>query len=329
MKDRSVLVIAELEKGGVLSAGSLECLTAGRAVADSWGAKLNALMIGHNISSAAESLCFYGLDVVYTVDQEILRHFIPELYAETILQVYEKTLPELMIMGNTLQGSELAPRVGFALETGVITSCAGMELEQEELIFRKAVYSSNVVARYSLAAKPYIVTMASRANDAPKRNEERKGAINNLEITLDATKIKTHVLERESTVEEDLNLSAADIIVSGGRGIGGKEGFAELKKLAELLGGTVGASRPPCDLGWISSKAQVGQTGAIVAPSVYVAVGISGTMQHLAGMSSSKKIVAINKDPQANIFKVADYGIVGRYEEIIPALEKALLEANK
>jgi electron transfer flavoprotein alpha subunit len=328
MNDRSVLVFVELGKENSPAAISLECLTAGRKVADAWGAKLNVLLMGQNIGSAGDELCFYGLDVLYTVDQEIFRNFSGETYAEAIQQVYEKTLPELIIMGNTLQGSELAPRIGFALDAGVITSCAAIEIDHEELIFRKAVYSSNVMARYSLVVKPYILTMASRAYDAPKRSEERRGEIAALDITLDESKIKARVIERVSSMEEDLNLSEADVIVAGGRGIGGKEGFAELKKLADLLGGTVGASRPPCDLGWASSKAQVGQTGAIVAPSLYIAIGISGTMQHLAGMSASKKIVAINKDPQANIFKVSDYGIIGKYEEVVPALEKTLSEVS-
>ena len=146
-----------------------------------------------------------------------------------------------------------------------------------------------------------------------------------LDASLDESVIKAPVTERLSSFEEDLNLVSANVIVAGGRGMGGKEGFAELKKLADLLGAKVGASRPPCDLGWMTTKAQVGQTGAVVAPSLYIAVGISGTMQHLAGMQGSKKIVAINKDPNANIFKISDYGVVGKYEDIIPAFGKAIL----
>ena len=326
MSDRAVLVVVELEKNNVLSSLSLECITLGGRIADAWGTKLNALIVGYQIGNAAEALRYYGLDVVYTVDREILRHVNGELYAETIKRAYEKIQPKLIIMANTLNGSEMAARIGFALDVGVITSCSGIDLDGEEPVFIKAVYSSNVMARYSLTGFPYIVTLASRAFDPPARNAESRGEMIALDVVVDESVIKARVVARVESDEEDLNLGAANIIVSGGRGIGGKEGFSELQKLADLLGGKVGASRPPCDLGWITSKAQVGQTGAVVAPSLYIAIGISGTMQHLAGMQGSKKIVAINKDLNANIFKVADYGIVGKYEEIVPALGKALSE---
>ena len=329
MNDRSVLVIVELEKGNALAPASLECLTAGRIVAEAWNARLNALLIGQGIGEAAASLRFYNLDDIFTVDGERFRNFEGELHADIVAQVCQMTHPELILMGSTFNAVELAPRVGYALDAGVLTSCAGVEIQNQEAIFLKAVYSSNVMARYSFAASPYIVMMASRAYDAPPKAEDQKGAVVAFDVTIDESKIKTNIIERQTSGGEEVNLAAADIIVAGGRGIGGKEGFEELKQLADALGGTVGASRPPCDLGWISPKTQVGQTGSVVAPRLYVAVGISGTMQHLAGMSGSKKIVSINKDPNANIFKVSDYGIVGKYEEVVPALRKAISELGR
>jgi electron transfer flavoprotein alpha subunit len=208
----------------------------------------------------------------------------------------------------------------------LITDCVGFEREDGDIHFVKPVYSSNVMAAYALATEPYLVTMRSRAEDPAERRDDAEAEVIGLEVELDASALETEVIERTLEKEEGPKLTSSDIIVSGGRGVGGPEGFEHLAKLAALLNGAVGASRPPVDLGWAPPKAQVGQTGEKIGPSVYIAVGISGATQHTAGMSASRTIVAINKDSKANIFKVADYGVVGKHEEVLPAFHKAMKE---
>ena len=324
-----ILVIVELNKDHQPAAATMECMTVGRKIADDWGVSLNALVLGSKLNGVAEAMRYYGFDSIYTADHEAYKHFNGELYSEVARKVYEQTLPEVIIAGDTLNSVDLMPRLACALNGTAIMSCLRIESKSDELICTKAVYSSNVIAHYCMTVKPFIVSMASGSCNKARPGMEHKGEHIVLDIVIDESKLKTKVIERIADDGEQVNLSAADIIVAGGRGIGCKEGFEEIKELANFLGAIVGASRPPCDLGWITPKAQVGQTGAVVSPTLYIAIGISGTMQHLAGMSASKKIVAINKDPQANIFKVSDYGIVGRYEDIVPALRRAMKESTQ
>jgi electron transfer flavoprotein alpha subunit len=243
--------------------------------------------------------------------------------------VCEQVKPKAILMGDTLLSLDLAPRVAFALNTGLLTDCVAIEGAGSQVEFVKPVYSSNVMAAYTFASEPCMVTLRSRVEEAATRQDEASGNITSVEVDLDVSAAATEVMERVVEEEEGIKLTDAEIIVSGGRGIGSAEGFEQLAQLAEVLGGAVGASRPPCDLGWAPSKAQVGQTGEKVAPSLYIAAGISGATQHIAGMQSSKKIVAINKDPKANIFRIADYGVVGECEEVVPALKEAITEIRK
>jgi electron transfer flavoprotein alpha subunit len=199
-------------------------------------------------------------------------------------------------------------------------------MDKSDIHFVKPVYSSNVMAAYGLTREPYLVTMRSRAEEPAERQDDAGAEVIRLDVELDASTLEMEVIERTLEEEEGQKLTSSNIIVSGGRGIGGPEGFEQLAELAALLNGAVGASRPPVDLGWAPPKAQVGQTGEKVGPSVYIAVGISGATQHIAGMSASRTIVAINKDAKANIFKVADYGVVGNHEEVVPAFHKTLKE---
>jgi electron transfer flavoprotein alpha subunit len=185
------------------------------------------------------------------------------------------------------------------------------------------------MAAYVLPTEPYMVTMRSRVEEPAEGRHDAGAEVISLDVELDETAVTTKVIERVLEEEEGPSLANSNIIVSGGRGLGGDEGFAKLTELAKVLNAAVGASRPPVDLGWAPPKAQVGQTGEKVGPSVYIAVGISGATQHIAGMTGSKTIVAINKDPKANIFKVADYGVVGTHEEVIPAFNDALKEILK
>jgi electron transfer flavoprotein alpha subunit len=232
-------------------------------------------------------------------------------------------------MGDTLTSVDLAPRLAFFLDTGLITDCVAIESDESGVCFLKPVYSSNVMAAYAFASEPCIVTLRSRVEEAAEKADTQVAKVVPLDVKLDVSGLKTEVIERVSEDDAGLKLTDAEVIVSGGRGMGGPEGFEQLSELAKILNGAVGASRPPVDLGWATPKTQVGQTGEKVSPSVYIAVGISGATQHIAGMQGSKTIVAVNKDPKANIFRIADYGVVGTCEEVVPALKEALLEMRK
>ena len=324
-----VLIFAEVNEDKEILPISLECVTTGKRLAEALGGRTVALVMGARVGEAAQAMARYGVDEVCRVDHPDLAAYHPELYVAAFLQVCERVTPKAILMGDTLTSIDMAPRVAFAMNTGLITDCVAVEVDNQEISFVKPVYSSNVMAAYSFASEPYVVTLRSRVAEAAARQESASAAVTPVDVELDASSVRTEVIHR--IVEEDagLKLTDADIIVSGGRGVGGPKGFEQLSELADLLHAAVGASRPPCDLGWAPPKSQVGQTGEKVAPSVYIAVGISGATQHLAGMQSSKKIVAINKDPKANIFKIADYGVIGTCEEVVPALKEAISEMRK
>lgn len=324
--NNSVLIFIELDRDEGILPVSLECVTAGRKLAEALGCKVDGLIMGSSVADAAQELSRFGLDRVYAVDHPLLDMYHPEVFCNAFLQVCEAVKSKAILMGETLISIDLAPRVALALNTGLITDCVGFEIQDNDIHFVKPVYSSNVMAAYALTTEPYLVTMQSRVEDPAERRDDAGAEVIVLEVKLDASALETVVIERTIEKEEGPKLTSSDIIVSGGRGVGGPEGFERLTELAALLHGAVGASRPPVDLGWAPPKAQVGQTGEKVGPSVYIAVGISGAIQHIVGMSASKTIVAINKDSKANIFKVADYGVVGKYEEVVPAFKDALKE---
>jgi electron transfer flavoprotein alpha subunit len=325
----TVLIFCQMDKGREILPISLECLTAGKRLAVAWEARLSALVMGADISEAVQEMACYGVDEVISVDHPGLENYQPELYTSAFLQVCERVKPKAILMGDTLTSLDLAPRVAFALDTGLITDCVSIEIAGSQVEFLKPVYSSNVTAAYAFASEPCMITLRSRVEEAAIKQDKPKAGVMTVEVELDASAAATEVMERVVEEGGGIKITNADIIVSGGRGIGGAEGFKQLAQLAEVLNAAVGASRPPCDLGWVSSRAQVGQTGEKVAPSLYIAVGISGATQHLAGMQDSKKIVAVNKDPRANIFRIADYGVVGSYEEVVPAFREAIKEMRK
>jgi electron transfer flavoprotein alpha subunit len=323
-KNSIVLVFIESPDDKTILPISLETLNIAKKITDSKGSKLAALVIGCEVSTLAEELKHYGVDLIYTIDKPALNEYQPELYLSAIKQVYQNLLPEVILFGNTLTAIDLAPRFAFELDTGLVTDCVELTFDSKELMFTKPTYSGNVMAVYSFASNPCIATMRSRASEPAKRNEHASGEIIPFDITIDSSLIKTELIESISEEESGIKLSGADVVVAGGRGMGGPEGFAELEDLAKTLGAALGSSRPPCDLEWVAPKTQVGLTGEIVAPSLYIAVGISGSFQHLAGMFDSKTIVAINRDPKATIFKVADYGVVGEFEAVLPAFKETL-----
>ena len=325
-RDNSVLIFIEFGPDKSILPVSLECVTAGGKLAEALGCGVDGLILGSSVGEAAQELSHFGLDRVYAVDHPLLSVYHPEMSCTAFLHACEVVKPKAILMGETLISIDLAPRAAFSLNAGLITDCVGFEMEEGDIHFVKPVYSSNVMAAYALATEPYLVTMRSRVEDPAERRDDAGAEGIGLEVELDASTLETAVIERTLEEEEGPKLTSSDIIVSGGRGVGGPEGFEQLAELATVLNGALGASRPPVDLGWAPPKSQVGQTGEKVGPSVYIAVGISGATQHIVGMSASRTIVAINKDSKANIFKVADYGVVGNHEEVLPAFHEAMKE---
>lgn len=324
--NKPVLVFVELNKNGAPRPISLESITAGKKVADALKCDTIGLIIGADILGAADELSYYGLQIIYVVDDERMAGHQPEYYARALEQVCGKVDPGLVIMGNTYFSTDLAPRIAFKMNMALITDCVGITIEEKELLFTKPVYSSNVMAVFGSVSGPAMATMRSRAEKPAERGGATQSKVELFHVEIDEAVKETEVILKVCEEEKAVRLESADIIVAGGKGIGGPDGFALLKDLSSRLGAALGASRPPCDLGWISGKAQIGQTGCIVAPSLYIAVGISGATQHIAGMMNAKVIVAINKDPEANIFGIADYGVVADYREVLPALKNALTE---
>ena len=321
-----ILVLAESSGEQILPL-SLEALAMGRKAARECGVSLAVLVCGKGLSTAANELLCYGPDNVLAVDHDLLADLHPDLLCAAVSQACEIIKPGALFMAETLTALDLAPRLAARLKTGCVSDCVDVRFKDSEgFIFTKPVYSGNVMAKFALSGEPVVATFRARAAEAPEPGQP-SGLVENLDVSLAPSLARYEVVKK--VYDNDTGgpqLESADKIVSGGRGMGGPEGFAVLEELVKTLGGALGASRPPCDLGWISPVHQVGITGAIVAPSLYIATGISGSTQHVAGMAEAKVIVAINNNEKANIFKIADFGIVGDWEKIIPALTKAAAE---
>jgi electron transfer flavoprotein alpha subunit len=324
-KRLNILAYVECDSKGDLPALSLEALQAAKDVAeDAGGGRVSALMIGSNLAGAIEALHFHSVDVLYIQDHEALKNYSPQRFFRAFEKAYRLSGPDLAILGNSKNGLDLAARAAAHLDIPLITDCVEIQWDQAEITFVKPVYSNNVLAVYGAGNSPCIATIRSKSVPPSERSSLRKPEIIDLGPPDQQTPDEYEVLEKRRLDDGSKSLADAELIVAGGRGIGGPEGFSTLQTLAALMSGKVGASRPPCDLGWISPDAQIGITGSIVSPSVYFAVGLSGSFQHMAGMSGSKTIVAINSDPNANIFKIADYGVVGEYEPVLTGLMEAI-----
>jgi electron transfer flavoprotein alpha subunit len=318
-----VLVLMGIEGRKKPSGVDIETLHAAGQISGALKTTVHVLILGNEIDLAVEEILHYSPEAVHAVDESLLENYHPEYYLAAFHQAYDEIQPCAIVMGHTLQAIDLTPRIAFDLDAGLITDCTGINADSGEVIFFKPVFSSHVLAGYA-AGSPFIVTVRSKAFEPAQQRDVKQGKVNKLKVKLDGLKVQTVVAGRAVQEQAGIRVEDAEIIVAGGRGIGGGEGFVKLSELADALGAALGASRPPVDQGWVTAESQVGQTGAIVAPKAYIAIGISGAIQHLAGMAQSKRIIAVNKDAEANIFKVADYGVVGMYEEIVPAFTQAV-----
>jgi electron transfer flavoprotein alpha subunit len=313
---------------GKLAPISKELLGAGRKLANDLKEELSALVAGSGAAHIAAEAITYGADKVYVVDDPLLKDYRTDAYVAVVEKVAKQANPRILLMGQTTIGRDLAPRAAFRLSTAVTLDCIALEIDAstKQLLQTKPVYGGNARAIYTMETLPQMATVRAKAMSALAPDSTRKGEVVTIAAGLDPATIKTTVLQKVVQEVEGIKLEDASIIVAGGRGIGGPEGFKQLEELAKLLKGAVGASRPPCDNGWVPDTIQIGLTGKIVSPDLYLAVALSGASQHVAGCSGSKNIVAINRDPEANIFKEARFGVVGDWKKIIPAFQAKVKE---
>lgn len=324
---KGVMILAEVA-GGKMAAIGAELLGAGRKLADDLGEELSALLIGSEVSGLAQEAIAAGADKVYVVEDAMLKDYRTDSYTAAVAKAAGEVNPKVLLMGQTSVGRDLAPRVAFRLDTAVSMDCVelAIDADSKQLLMTKPVYGGNARAIYTTEAMPQMATLRVKAGEPLARDESRKGEVINIDAGLDESAVRTKVTDTVLEEVAGIKLEDANIVVSGGRGIGGPEGFQELQELARVLKGAMGASRPPCDNGWVPDTIQVGLTGKIVSPDVYIAVAISGSSQHLAGCGGSKTIVAINRDPDANIFKEAAYGVVGDWKKVVPAFKEKAKE---
>ncbi len=322
---RGVWVIAE-QRNGELNDVSFELLGKGRELADELRAELTAVLLGSGVSEMAQELVHRGADRVRVVDDPALKDFLDGPYANVVAELIERHKPEIVLTGATTLGRSLIPRVAVQVKTGLTADCTGLAIGDEgELLQTRPAFGGNIMATIVCPNhRPQMATVRHKVMSALDADTSRTGEIVN--DTIDEKLLTSNVeyIEFVKDLTQTINIADADIIVSGGRGLGGPENFRLIEELAGAIGGAVGASRAAVDAGWIQYSHQVGQTGKTVQPKLYIACGISGAVQHLAGMQSAKVIVAINKDPDAAIFKVATYGIVGDVFEVLPLLTRTL-----
>ncbi|MBI2935089.1 MAG: electron transfer flavoprotein subunit alpha/FixB family protein [Chloroflexi bacterium] len=319
---KGILIFGEIVNGAITPI-TCELLGCGRKLADQLGEPLSAALLGAGVASAAKEIVSRGADTVYTVEDAALENYQTEPFLAVLDQLCRESSPRMMLMGQTAMGRDLAPRLAFRLGTGVATDCIDLQIDpaNKSLLQTRPVYGGNALATFVVdKTYPQMSTIRSKAFSAAQPDPSRQGNIVAFPAKIDPAAIKARFVKKVKEEVAGVKLEDARIIVTGGRGMGSAEGFKQLEALAKLLGGAVGASRPPCDNNWVPASMQVGLTGKIVAPDLYIAVAVSGASQHLAGCSGSKNIIAINKDPEANIFKAACFGVVGDYKQIIPAL---------
>lgn len=316
-----VLIVGELSVGQI-SPITLELLSVGRKLADGLGQELAVLFITNEDSPLAKEVISYGADKVYVITDPVFEGYLTDSYVAGAEKLVRKIKPEIMLLGHNSFGSDLSARLAFRLETGLTQDCIKLELDLETGLLQKTkpVYGGNALAVYVCEeGRPQMATLRPRVVKPATSDGSRRGEVISFDPELDPDLIQSKF--RDSIKDEipGVKLEEAEVVICGGRGIGGFEQFEKLEEVAAMLGGAVGATRPPCDAKWCPARYQIGLTGKLVSPKLYIGIALSGASQHLAGISGSKTIVAINKDPEANIFSVAQYGVVGDYNKILPA----------
>ncbi|MBK3493505.1 electron transfer flavoprotein subunit alpha/FixB family protein [Viridibacillus sp. YIM B01967] len=312
---KKVLVLGEVREGSLRNV-SFEAIAAAKKV--SGNGEVVGVLIGDAVANLAGELIKYGADRVVTVEHPHLKQYTSDGFSQAFMAVADQEQPEAIVFGHTALGKDLSPKLASKLQSGLVSDVTDIEGADASALFIRPIYSGKAFEKVQVKEGLVFVTVRPN-NIAPlAKDESRTGDISS--ISVDITNLRTIIKEVVRKSTEGVDLSEAKVVVAGGRGVKSEEGFEPLKELANVLGGAIGASRGACDADYCDYSLQIGQTGKVVTPDLYIAAGISGAIQHLAGMSNSKVIVAINKDPEASIFKVADYGIVGDLFEVIPML---------
>lgn len=333
-KYKNIFVWGEWEQKGEdikIKKVVLELLEKGRALADKLEEKLAVVLLGKNIKHLAPELIQHGADIVYLCEHELLENYSNDGYTNVIASVISAEKPSIFLYGATPNGRDLAPRIAARLALGLTADCTGLDINHSrQLVQTRPAFGGNIMASIlSPYTRPQMSTIRPGVFPKAKPDSTRKGVIKEFEVNLKAISIRTKILEEIISQEQDTKIEDAEILVSAGRGISNKQNLEMIKEMAEAINGTVSGSRALVDLGWLPHPQQVGQSGKTVAPKLYIALGISGAIQHLVGMNSSDTVVAINKDPEAAIFKVTDFGIVGDILEIIPEFIKIVKEEKE
>src|SRR5687768_2683000 len=315
-----IITFAE-HRDGTLRRPSLEAVSEARRLADALGTSVDAILVGSGIAPLAAELAAYGADRVHVVDSPELASYATEGFARVVAQVIAQEKPKAVLIPYTAMGKDLAPRVAARVGAGLVSDVVSLNVKEGKLQARRPMYAGKAFATVEWTGEPQMATLRPNVFPLGKKEDARK--YETLTPSVDVAKQRAKVSKVEAAAGGTLELTEAQIIVSGGRGLKGPEHFHLIEELASALGAAVGASRAVVDAGWVGHQYQVGQTGKTVSPNLYIALGLSGAIQHLAGMSSSRFIVAVNKDAEAPIFKVANYGILGDVFEVAPKLAEA------
>jgi electron transfer flavoprotein alpha subunit len=313
-----VLVIGEIQDGALVGI-TAEMLGAARRIADVQGGLVNLALFGEGAEALAQDGIAAGADLVYTEDNAAFSDYLPERWLAAAQTAVDFADPAVVLIGATTPGRDLAPRLAFRLNTGLAVDILSFEVEGEKVRWTRPCYGGAARAEILISEMPQIATVRAKSQEPLEPDSSRTGDTIPLGVEVPANE-REKILSKQIEEKEGLQLEDADIVVSGGRGLGGPEGFQVVEELAAVLGGAVGASRAACDLGWYPPSQQVGLTGKTVSPELYFAVAISGASQHMSGMAGSKNVIAINKDPDSNMVKSARYAIIGDYKQVVPAL---------
>ncbi len=312
---KKVLVLGEIRDGSLRNV-SFEAIAAAKIAAN--GGEVVGVLLGDSVNDLGKELIQYGADRVVKVEDEKLKQYTTDGYSQAIMAVIDAEKPEGLIFGHTALGKDLAPKIAAKLESGLVSDVTSLEEAGGNLVFTRPIYSGKAFEKKIVTDGLIFATIRPNNITPLEKEESRSGEVSTISVAI--KDLRTIIKEIVRKASEGVDLSEAKVVIAGGRGVKSEEGFEPLKELAKVLNGAVGASRGACDADYCDYSLQIGQTGKVVTPDLYIACGISGAIQHLAGMSNSKVIVAINKDPEANIFNVADYGIVGDLFEVVPLL---------
>ena len=321
---QGIWIVAE-QREGELKKISFELTSEAKRLADEMGQLVTAILLGSNIKEKAPELGKYGADKVIVADDNRLATYTTDAYVSVIAQLAQSGEPAIILLGASVQGKDLSGRLAARLGVGMAQDCVDFSLENGNLVAKRPIYAGKVYATATFKdSVPQIATARPNVLELNEPDESKSAEVVDAEFSLDDSQLKTKVAEIIQAEGAKVDLTEAERIVSGGRGMKGPENYTILEELADLIDATVGASRSAVDSGWRPHSDQVGQTGKVVSPNLYIACGISGAIQHLAGMSTSKYIVAINKDPEAPIFQKADYGVVADLFDVVPALTEEI-----